>query len=424
MNLIHQPWVGGRRSDSRMRKRNPLLLIASGAAVALALASCSTAGPEAPGGGEGAEGIESVTLSFSDILSPSSPAAEAFRAAAEEAAEASGGQINFTEYFSATLLPGDEVLSGVGDGVADMGMVYSSYFPSELPIADWMNGLTMMYSPDFPGSVLEGAAASQQVAMQTPELIAEFERLNLKLLWAQDNTGPFSLMCTEPVETLADAQGMRVRTGGLAFVNEAEALGMVPVSLPISEMYEALQRDVVDCVISHPPTAIDSGMWEVAPHVTPAQFSGYNGNFLVMNLDRWNALSPEAQQIIETASQTMWLEYIQGNLAYYERFATEGPESHGTTFHDPTELNEALAAFHETALQDLVTNAPAGLTDAQATVDQFEQVQGEWAMRIGDAGVLPADLPESAIDRWASVSEIDFDAYAELIRANAFTTSE
>lgn len=399
--------------------------VAAGAIVMLAATACAGAGADdgsdAAAVGDSMATMEPIVLTYTDILPQNGPAGLSFRAFADEVEERSGGKITFEEYYSATLMPGDETLSGVASGVADMGLVFTSYYPSELPIANWLNGFAGTYSTEFPTGMLQNAGTLHNMALGTDELVQEFEDLNLRVLWAEDQIGRFTLQCAEPVTTLAEAQGMRVRVGGQVWAREAEALGMVPVSMPISEMYEGIQRGVVDCIINYPPTAIDLGLWEVAPHYMPARFSGMNGNRMTINLDVWNELPLDAQQLVYDAGLEMWKAYLEHNLAAFERYATEGVEAHGVTFHDTSELDAVLSEHQAAEWEQLAATAPEGVADPQTIVDAYQASLDEWLALVNGSGTIPdAFETTDAMEAYLAIGELDLDAFAELGRTHAF----
>jgi len=123
------------------------------------------------------------------------------------------------------------------------------------------------------------------------------EKFNAKALtlWP---FGPQVFYCNEPIETLADLEGMKVRSFTPSMSAMLESLGATPVTLQFSEVYPALQRGVVSCGVTS-PTSGNTGNWpEVTTHQLPLSVSGsVQGHFI--NLDTWNAFSAEEQAALE-----------------------------------------------------------------------------------------------------------------------------
>lgn len=123
------------------------------------------------------------------------------------------------------------------------------------------------------------------------------EKFNAKVLtlWP---FGPQVFYCNSPVETLADLQGLKVRSFTPSMSAMLEHFGATPVTLQFSEVYPALQRGVVSCGVTS-PTSGNTGNWpEVTTHFLPLSVSGsVQGHFV--NLDAWNRFTPEEQTKVE-----------------------------------------------------------------------------------------------------------------------------
>src|SRR5699024_10950283 len=63
----------------------------------------------------------------------------------------------------------------------------------------------------------------------------------------------------EPVQSVADFSGKRIRVPGAGWATEVEALGATPVNVVQAEVYEALERGVIDCAVQSPGNSLDLG---------------------------------------------------------------------------------------------------------------------------------------------------------------------
>jgi TRAP-type C4-dicarboxylate transport system substrate-binding protein len=80
--------------------------------------------------------------------------------------------------------------------------------------------------------------------------------------------------CNQPINTLEDLRGKRVRSFTPSMSTLISALGATPVSLAFPEVYPALQRGVANCGITS-PTSANTGRWpEVTTHLLPLSVSG------------------------------------------------------------------------------------------------------------------------------------------------------
>lgn len=86
--------------------------------------------------------------------------------------------------------------------------------------------------------------------------------------------GPQIFFCNEPISTLDDINGLKVRSFTASMSTLLERLGATPVTLAFPEVYPALQRGVASCGITS-ATSANTGKWpEVTTHILPVAVSG------------------------------------------------------------------------------------------------------------------------------------------------------
>lgn len=125
------------------------------------------------------------------------------------------------------------------------------------------------------------------------------ERFNAKLLGVWP-AGPQVIFCKPQITGLADLRGLKVRVGDQSAANFVAGLGATGVPMPFGETQPALSRGVVDCAITGPSSANSGGWPEATTTVLPIALQlAVNG--YAINLDKWNALTSEQQQTLETA---------------------------------------------------------------------------------------------------------------------------
>jgi len=114
--------------------------------------------------------------------------------------------------------------------------------------------------------------------------------------------GPGLLHTKKPVRRLEDLKGMKIRATGLS-AKIVTALGGVPVAMPQGDTYDALKKGVVEGTFG--PMEVLKG-WkqaEVIKYTTECYSVGYTTTFfVVMNLDKWNALPPDIKKIFDEVS--------------------------------------------------------------------------------------------------------------------------
>lgn len=86
--------------------------------------------------------------------------------------------------------------------------------------------------------------------------------------------GPQVFLCNAEIASLADLDGLKVRSFTASMSTLLENLGATPVTLSFPEVYPALQRGVATCGVTS-PTSSNSGKWpEVTTNLYPLSVSG------------------------------------------------------------------------------------------------------------------------------------------------------
>ena len=137
------------------------------------------------------------------------------------------------------------------------------------------------------------------------------KKLGLRFLGRIGTDLPFSLYLTKPIKT-ADLKGFNIRVSPM-YLQLVKGLGGNPVVIPPTEVYTALERNVVDGY-GWPTIGIREWGWEKHTKyiVEPSFYSGPHP--MVMNLKTWNGLSKKLQDVITEAS----MEAEKKIVAYYK----------------------------------------------------------------------------------------------------------
>ena len=226
----------------------------------------------------------------------------------ERVAEMSDGRLVITSYPEAALVPSAEIASAVGAGTVEMGMTCGGYHMGLIPIGALEGALPMWLAAaeldyffhDYGGIEIVRRAYAEH---------------NIYWIVAYDDTAAL-LMSTKPVRTVADLEGMKIRSYG-ASSRMWDGLGASTKWVPGAEIYIGLATGVFDGAHYGGPAM----MWELLfQEVTsyilmdPAAYYAGNGHNEV-NLDAWNALPDDLQAIIFYASQEVANEHRRYNVA-------------------------------------------------------------------------------------------------------------
>ena len=190
---------------------------------------------------------------------------------ADLVSKATKGKTKFQFFWSGSLGGGNEIVHLIRDGAIQVGTSAPAYYASEMPVAGLTNGLPFVFK-----DVALAMDLQDHLSRTNPASLAEYKRVGVFPI-VQHGLTPSHLMCTKPVEKFADLAGLKVRSFGFFLPVALQSLGMVAVSMPLTDTYEGLQRGVVDCVAVSYATAGAYKFDEVAKHWSDINFGASSG---------------------------------------------------------------------------------------------------------------------------------------------------
>ena len=214
---------------------------------------------------------------------------------ADRIEEESGGRIEI-QRFPAMALGGTppELMDQVMDGIADIVWTVNGFTPGRFPRTEVF---------ELPFFQNDARAASYAYWNMYESEMAETDYADVHLLAAWVH-GPGMFHTNEPVATIDDLQGMKIR-GGSRMVNDLlTSLGAEPVGMPVTMIPEGLSRGVID------GTTIP---WEVTTSLRVPELVGNHTEFegsalyvltftLAMNQEVYEGMPDDLRAIIDRNS--------------------------------------------------------------------------------------------------------------------------
>jgi TRAP-type C4-dicarboxylate transport system substrate-binding protein len=232
-----------------------------------------------------------IKLTYSIFFPPTHGQTKAAMAWAKEIEKLTNNKVQITVFPGGTLTKAPQCYDGVVKGISDLGFSLFAYTRGRFPV---------MAAVDLPMGYPNGLVASR-VAEEFEKTFNPKELSDVKVLYLHAH-GPGLLHTKKPVKKLEDLKGMKIRATGLSS-KIVEALGGVPVAMSQGETYEALKKGVVEGTFG--PMEVLKG-WkqaEVIKYTTECYSVGYTTTFfVVMNLDKWNALPADTKKIFDEVS--------------------------------------------------------------------------------------------------------------------------
>jgi TRAP-type C4-dicarboxylate transport system substrate-binding protein len=327
--------------------------------------------------------VDAETLRYATGFPPNTNPIDALEVFAGVAAEESDGALDIKIY-PASLLGFLESSDGVRDGIADFATLLTPYFLSEYPATNLVTELaSLMELREGTGdraSMAFVGALNEFVLLECGDCEAEFAEQN-QVYKAAASTPPYILQCTAPVVTAADLKGTRIRAGGAWWSRWAEAMGATPVSMSVSDTFEALSQGVIDCTANSASDMSNFGFIDVVTDLTldipGSQFAGGS----TINRDAWAAMSVEEREAVMEAAAALaarmtWNYYEEGKRNL-ERAREEGIDLHQA---EPA-LLEASRAFIERDVETMIASYQErfGVLDGGKKAERMRALIAKWS---------------------------------------------
>ena len=296
-----------------------------------------------------------------------------------------GGSMKWKVLAGGQLFGGPPTLAGIRDRIADAGgPVIPAFTRKELRAVNVVYDLVNASE----SSVAMAGATAETFHLDCPQCKADFAKNNTVFV-ANYATTRFNILCREPIKTLADAKGRKMRVVG-ALGRFIKSVGGVPVGGSPAAAVEALQRGSMDCIVGPIEWLQGYGLWDITKHVLDAPLAIQpTPSSLVINRDVWKKISKaERAALIKRAPGLVAGVTINGYMAEDVEVRAEAAKRGTTVTEASAEARKALAAHKASEPQIIAKSArDEGVKDPDAiikahlaNVEKWEKIHA----RIGD----------------------------------------
>jgi TRAP-type C4-dicarboxylate transport system substrate-binding protein len=209
----------------------------------------------------------------------------------EAVEERTDGRVEIETAYSGGLGQGNEIMTLAGRGAIDMASVVPGYYPDQLLF--WK----AYQIPFIFNSPREAMEISAEAYDALPVFQEELDKYNVKFLFHQPLGSYYLTGPDENCDTVEALQGKKLRTFGADIPKAMEAIGAVPVSVGVGEVYEALQRGTLDYSFLNPGNILSNRLQEVGTYSCGPVMS-FAGHLIVIGKDSWDRLPQDIQQIM------------------------------------------------------------------------------------------------------------------------------
>ncbi|WP_457562283.1 TRAP transporter substrate-binding protein [Caminibacter pacificus] len=250
-------------------------------------------------------------IKFSHVVSPNTPKGKAADYFAKRVEELSHGRIKVEVYPNAQLGKDKVILRKMKFNTVQMAAPSFSKFTGLVPQLGLFDLPFLFKNEDHLHRVLDGKVGQKLLDMVTKK--------GYVALAYWDNGFKQLTDSKRPLIKPSDCKGLKFRVmSSKVLIEQFKALGAIPVVLPFSEVYSALQQGVVDGQENTISNIYTKKFYEVQRYMTMSNH-GYLGYMVVMSKKFWNKLPADLKAVVKqaikdaTAKERVWAKELNND---------------------------------------------------------------------------------------------------------------
>jgi len=308
---------------------------------------------------------DEVTLRWGHYL-PNSSFLEVEQNFAKTIEERTDGKVKIEITYAGGLGKGNELMTLAGRGAIDMASIVPGYYADQLL---FIRAFQIPFVFDNPA---EAMVLSRNSFDELPMFSEELDKFRVNFLFHQPlgvyyMTGP-----DENCTAIEDLDGKKIRSFGADIPKLHAAVGAVPVSVGVGDVYEALQRGTLDYSFLNPGNIVTNRLYEVGKY-SCGPVMAITGHLITIGDKAWDKLTPETQEIFMEEAAKSQQEYLDWIDAYESNALKEIEANGGVVKAFP---DAELAKWKEQA-PDLLQNWVDDMK-GRGLGEQAETVQAKW----------------------------------------------
>lgn len=324
--------------------------------------------------------IPSLTLRIAETFPPTGFVPEQEKAWAENVTKKTGGKVKFQFFWSDSLFKQADGATNLKAGVADFARVASTYDPAKTQL--WM-------TLDMPFNAKDywcGMSASVRVEQEEPNLKKTFEELGFMPVVGY-SSGHFQFLSKNPMEKVSDFANKRIRSYGGARIKMYEKLGISPIFMPYSQIYEAVERGVVDGAEATILLTQSFKHYEVAKYMTITNSGFVAASPLSVSLKRWNTFPESLKAIFREAAIEHDQAWARGMMEQEGVQLKEFQAKHGLKVIELTDADKAaMDKAGKEAQEGWLAEMDQKGVPARATWKRFQELNAECEKKVAAEG--------------------------------------
>lgn len=232
-----------------------------------------------------------IVLTFNHFLPPVGLMPDEYRKWGDMLEKRSNGRLQIKWYWSNSLFSMTQALQSVAADVADFGVASGAYFPTQLPTV-------LLLEHAYNASDLwAGTKAQTQIFQKFPFMEEEFKK-NGVIRACPYASGTFQWFMKDNWNSSADFKGKVGRTMGGGRALWYQMMGLKPVFMAITEVYEAMSRGALWGFENTLNLANDLKQYEVINNLVLLNSGVVMSSYTIMNKKKFDSLPKDLQKII------------------------------------------------------------------------------------------------------------------------------
>ena len=235
-----------------------------------------------------------------------------------------GGRLTLELYPAKAIIPPFETLEAVQMGIIDADITSPAYFAGRDPAIPLLADLIGAYSNWFEAATwCEYGGGKELYQKMYKGFGAHFVGC--------PNAGIESVASKKPINSIADFKGVKMRAPSGTATQLLKAMGASPVNLSGGEVYNALEKGVIDAADLSDYVANKSlGLHKVAKYAL-VDFHSMPVLSLTVNMKKLNAQPKDIQAILNMATRDMGTQINMRQLMLRGPAEKDDLENHGVT---------------------------------------------------------------------------------------------
>jgi TRAP-type transport system periplasmic protein len=208
---------------------------------------------------------------------------------ADDINKATDGRVKITIYPGGALSTAVQLYDTAATGVADITWMLHGYTPGKFPMT------SVIELPFMGNSALNSTRILWDLMAKYPQFAQEHANVKIMAIWGID-TG--QLMTTQKqVKVMEDAKGLKLRVGSASSSPMAENIGAVPVLMNISDLYDSLQKGVIQGTLLGTSAIKTFNLKDIIRNLTIVNMFT-NTQAVVANSNSWAKIPKQDQDFI------------------------------------------------------------------------------------------------------------------------------